>query len=158
MKMHRMSIPRTRTSGRICLALATSAAVSACSAWAPQEQPLAAAPAAVFYDGHYAGTVRSTGASGGMRQSDCETPSPIAIDVRDNRFSLAQPHPAAAASTPSLQDKTTPVYNATIASDGTIKGVSEQTNATLEGRISSGQMNGQIYGLLCYYEFTAERI
>jgi hypothetical protein len=153
-----MHVSRTQTRDRICLALAALAAVSACNARAPQEQPSAAPPAAVFYDGRYVGTVRSTGASGGMRRSDCETPPRISIDVRDNRFSLAQPHPAAVASAPTLRDRTTPVYNATIAPDGTIKGISEQTNAILEGRVSGRQMSGQIYGLLCYYEFTAERM
>jgi len=158
MMMQWISMSRTRTSGRICLALAASAAVSACVAPAPQEQPSAAAPAAVSYDGRYVGTVRNTGASGGMRRSDCETPPRISIDVRGNRFSLAQPHPTAVASTPSLEDRTTPIYNANIAPDGTIKGASDQTNATLEGRVSSGQMSGHIYGLLCYYEFTAQRV
>jgi hypothetical protein len=74
------------------------------------------------------------------------------------RFSLAVPHPRVATATPSLSDRTTPVYEASIAPDGRITGRSNQTNATLEGQVSGRQMSGRIYGLLCYYEFSANRL
>ena len=57
-----------------------------------------------------------------------------------------------------MADRTTPVYEASIAPDGRISGRSNQTNTTLEGQVSGRQINGQIHGLLCYYEFSANVI
>ena len=98
------------------------------------------------------------GSSLGMTRSDCATTPRISVEVKNNQFSLATPHPEAVASTPSLTDRATPVYNATIRPDGSIVGVSNQTNATMQGRIFGSRMSGQIFGLLCYYEFTADRV
>ena len=84
--------------------------------------------------------------------------SGVATALLAGRFSLAVPHPRVATATPSLSDRTTPVYEASIAPDGRIAGRSNQTNATLEGQVSGRQMSGQIYGLLCYYEFSANRL
>jgi hypothetical protein len=72
------------------------------------------------------------------------------------------PHPAAVGATPSLRNSATPVYttspvhNAFIAPDGTIKGLSNDTNTTMDGRVAGTRMTGQVNGLLCYYAFTAD--
>ena len=60
-------------------------------------------------------------------------------------------------STPSLQPAATPVYNASIGPDGTIKGLSNDTNTPMRGQVTGTRMTGQIDGLLCNYAFTAER-
>ena len=116
------------------------------------------APApAPSYDGHYEGRVEGTGASVGMSRLDCETDPRFAVEVRGSRFSIVQPHPRVATAVPTLRDRTTVVYDAAIRPDGTIVGTSSRTNATMEGRVVGGRMSGRIYGLLCYYAFTAER-
>ena len=59
--------------------------------------------------------------------------------------------------TPGLRDAATSIYNASIAPDGTIKGLSNETNTVMDGRVSGTRMTGQVYGLLCYYAFAADR-
>ena len=136
--------------------LATGLAASACSAPPPGMAASLSPP--ISFDGRYVGTVRVTGTAGGMRMRDCEVPSRISLDVRNNQFVYAQPHPHAAAQLPEPREKTTPIYRATIGQDGTITGISDQTNATMTGRVADGRMSGEIYGLLCYYSFTADPV
>jgi hypothetical protein len=144
---------------RAVFCLAVGISMPGCSGPVSQAQHAAASPtAAVSFDGRYEGTLRMTGASLGMSRSNCATSARISIEVRNGRFSLATPHPEAVASTPSLTDRATPVYDATIRPDGIIAGISDQTNATMQGRVSGTRMSGQIYGLLCYYEFAADRV
>jgi hypothetical protein len=129
-----------------------------CAGPAPLAEPPAAPRAAVSYDGRYEGTMRVTGGPGtASNPSLCGTPPRVSIEVRNNRFTLAVPHPDAEA-TPSLRDRATPTYDATIRPDGSITGMSNDTGATMDGRVSGTRMNGQVYGLLCYYEFTALRV
>jgi hypothetical protein len=147
--------------GRALLCLAVGISVSGCAGPAPQGQPAAGAAArsaVVSYDGRYEGAMRVTGSSVNMNRRDCATSPRISIEVKDNRFSLATPHPEAVAATPTLRDRATPVYDAAIRPDGIIEGISNQTNATMRGRVSGARMSGEIYGLLCYYEFTADRV
>jgi hypothetical protein len=139
--------------GSIALGLALTA--WGCANRAPQ--PVAAPAAAISYDGTYTGTLRLTGASTSMNQSDCATDPRFSVKVTGNQFSFPLPHPAAVKDTPSLRDSATPVYNASIAPDGTIKGLSNDTNTVMDGRVSGIRMTGQVYGLLCYYAFTADR-
>ena len=140
--------------GSIALGLALAA--SGCAGQAPR--PVAPpAAAARSYDGTYTGTLRVTGASSGMSRRDCATEPRFSVNVAGNRFSFPLPHPAAAEATPSLRDSATPVYNASIAPDGTIKGFSDDTNTAVEGRVVGAHMSGEVYGLLCYYAFTADR-
>jgi hypothetical protein len=149
---------RMRTMGGILLGLAGALGAPGCAGPPPEQQAVAPPPDVTTYDGRYAGTVRVTGSGGGMQQDDCATPPRLSTEVVNGRFSLAVPHPRVATATPSLSDRTTPVYEASIAPDGRITGRSNQTNATLEGQVSGRQMSGQIYGLLCYYEFSANRL
>ena len=142
----------------ILLGLTGALGTPGCADRPPEQQVVAAPRTVTTYDGRYAGTVRLTGSAGGMRQADCATTPRFSVDVVSGRFSLPVPHPQVATATPSLSDRTTPVYEASIAPDGRITGRSHQTNSTLEGQVSGGRMSGQIYGLLCYYEFSANRL
>jgi hypothetical protein len=137
------------------IALGLALAASGCANRAPQ--PAAPPAAAISYDGTYTGTLRLTGVSTRMTQSDCASDPRFSVKVAGNRFSFPLPHPAVAKATPSLRDSATPVYNASIAPDGTIKGLSDDTNTTMDGRVAGTRMTGQIRGLLCYYAFTADR-
>jgi hypothetical protein len=139
--------------GSIALGLALAA--SGCANRAPQ--PTAPPAAAISYDGTYTGTLRVTGGSTSMNPSDCASDPRFSVKVTGNRFSFPLPHPAVAKATPSLRDSVTPVYNASVAPDGTIKGLSDDTNTTMDGRVAGTRMTGQIRGLLCYYAFTADR-
>ena len=139
--------------GSIALGL-TLAAASGCANQAPQSPPPAAP---VSYDGTYSGTLSVTGSSGSVRESDCATDPRFSVRVTGNQFSFPLPHPALVKGTPSLRDSATPVYNASIAPDGTIKGLSNDTNTVMAGHVAGPRMTGQVYGLLCYYAFTADR-
>jgi hypothetical protein len=144
--------------GRIALGVSVGVMVSGCTRQAEQSGPPPVPPPVVSFDGRYEATMRVTGASGATPISQCATSSRSSIDVRNGQFSLAVPHPGVATATPSLASRTTPIYNATIRQDGGITGTSNDTNTTMEGRVSGNRMSGQIYGLLCYYEFSADRV
>jgi hypothetical protein len=139
---------------RSSIALALALAASGCTNQAPP--PMAPPAAAVSYDGTYTGTLSVTGAAGSVNSRDCATDPRFSVRVTGNQFSFPLPHPVLA-NTPSLRGSATPVYNASIAPDGTIKGFSNDTNTVMDGRVAGTRMTGQIYGLLCYYAFTADR-
>jgi len=139
--------------GSIALGLALAA--SGCTNQAPQ--PMTAPAAAISYDGTYTGTLRVTGATTSVNPSDCATDPRFSVNVTGNQFSFPLRHPAALKATPSLRDAATPIYNASIAPDGTIKGISNDTNTVMDGRVAGTRMTGQVYGLLCYYAFAADR-
>ena len=135
-----------------CVALGT--VLAGCSTPAP---PPAAAPL-VSYDGHYEGAVRVSGVAAGGVPSECTTDPRFSVQVSNNAFVYAQPHPKAAGTSPDLTAQaTTVVYNATISPEGSIAGSSDNLNGTISGTVSGTHMNGQINGLLCYYTFTAVR-
>jgi hypothetical protein len=138
--------------GSIALGLALAA--SGCANQAPQP---AAAPAAISYDGTYTGTLRATGSSTSLSLKDCATDPRFSAHVTGNRFSFPLPHPALVEATPSLRDAAIAIYEASIAPDGTIKGISISKNTIMDGRVAGTRMTGEVYGLLCYYAFTADR-
>jgi hypothetical protein len=139
--------------GSIALGLALTA--SGCANQAPQS--MAPPAAAISYDGTYTGALRVTGAGGGVNHSDCATDPRFSVNVTGNQFSFPVSHPAMVKATPGLRDAATSIYNASIAPDGTIKGLSNETNTVMDGRVSGTRMTGQVYGLLCYYAFAADR-
>ncbi|WP_431268457.1 hypothetical protein [Dankookia sp. P2] len=139
----------------VALSLALGLGVAGCADQAPQPMPPPAA--AISYDGTYTGTIRVTGAATSMQESDCATDPRFAVVVAGNQFSFPLPHPAASRNTPSLRQVATPVYNASIGPDGTIKGLSNDTNTPMSGRVTGTRMTGQVDGLLCNYAFTADR-
>ena len=67
-----------------------------------------------------------TGTGSGVQGQWCETTKQIRFQVADNAFSYAMPHPNA-------PDNRTPVYAATLASDGTFE--STQNSSTMTGRV-----------------------
>jgi hypothetical protein len=139
--------------GSIALGLALAA--SGCANQPPQS--MAPPAAAISYDGSYTGALRVTGAATSMSQSDCATDPRFSVSVTGNQFSFPLSHPAVVKATPSLRDAATPTYDASIAPDGTIKGLSNDNNTTMDGRVAGTRMTGQVYGLLCYYAFSADR-
>jgi hypothetical protein len=148
-----------RTAGHSAAACA-ALLLAGCSVPAMQGRGAAAPTAtpAPSYDGHYEGTVRLTGVAGTMDPKDCATEPRVSLDVRDNRFRYALPHPHAAASSPELAKRTTPIYNASIRPNGNFSGTSDDTNTTMVGQVTGTRMTGTIFGLLCYYAFTADRV
>jgi hypothetical protein len=128
---------------------------SGCANQAPQS--MAPPAAAISYDGTYSGTLRVTGTGGGVSQSNCATDPRFSVSVTGNQFSFPLQHPAIVRATPGLRDAATSIYNASIAPDGTIKGLSHETNTVMDGRVAGTRMTGQVYGLLCYYAYTADR-
>jgi hypothetical protein len=143
--------------GHAVLCLAVEALLAGCVSAAPQAQPAAPSGAAPSYDGRYEGRLDVTGAGVGMDRRACEADPRFVVEVRGNRFSIVQPHPSFATGSPELRDSTTVVYDATIQPDGRIVGISNRTNAMMDGTVVGARMNGEIYGLLCYYAFVADR-
>jgi hypothetical protein len=146
-----------RAVGGILLGLAAGISASGCAGPPPPVQTAAAALPVTAYDGRYDMRLSVAGASVGMRKEDCATTPRLPVQVTNGRFNLPLAHPAAE-STPSLREEATPVYQASIAPDGRINGISTDTNTLLTGQVSAGRMTGQINGLLCYYDFIADRV
>jgi hypothetical protein len=141
-------------SGHVARGLALAVAVAGCADQAPQ--PMPPPMPAISYDGTYTGTISVSDAAVGMKASDCATEPRFSVNVTGNQFSFPLPHPAVSANTPSLRKAATPVYNASIGPDGTIKGLSNDTNTPMSGRVTGTRMTGRIDGLLCNYTFTAD--
>jgi hypothetical protein len=145
---------RQLASGHVATGLALGIALAGCADQAPQ--PMPPPMPAISYDGTYTGTISVSGAATSMKDSDCATDPRFSVNVADNQFSFPLPHPAVSANTPSLRKAATPVYNASIGPDGTIKGLSNDTNTPMSGRVTGTRMTGRIDGLLCNYTFTAD--
>jgi hypothetical protein len=150
---HRQRALKRPARGSIALGLALAA--SGCATRTPQ--PAAPPTAAISYDGTYTGTLRAAGSSTSLSPQDCAADPGFSATVTDNKFSFPLSHSALIKATPSLSDLPTPIYNASIAPDGTIRGFSSNNNTTMDGRVVGTRMTGEVYGLLCYYAFTADR-
>jgi hypothetical protein len=122
----------------------------------PHATPVVSAPVTAF-DGRYRGVLQVTGAATGLDPRSCAPDSRLDFEVRNGRFGLTVTHPSVAAATPGLREVTTVAYDVTVAADGAVTGIADSTNTNLVGRVSGTRMTGQIYGLLCYYAFSAER-
>jgi hypothetical protein len=112
-------------------------------------------PSAAF-DGDYRGTVRVLGASTSMNTADCAVDSQLRFTVQDGRFGFVLKN-LAAGKTPSLRDVQSQTYAGAVFADGSMTGRSEATGATMKGQVTGQRMTGEVYGLLCYYSFTADR-
>ena len=77
-----------------------------------------------------------TGAAFSMNQSECATDPRFSVNVSGKQFSFPLRHPAAIKAAPSMSDAATPIYKASIAPYGTIKGLSNDTNTAMDGRVS----------------------
>jgi hypothetical protein len=115
---------------------------------APTGTAAPAPAAAVSWDGTYRGTVQITGLGSGTMRQWCETDPQIVFQVSNNAFSYAMPHPNA-------PDNPSPVYAATIASDGTFS--TTLASGTMRGHVSGTHISGEIDGSVCVYSFALDR-
>ena len=133
-------------------------AVAGCNIWEGPMSPPAPPPLpSAAFDGTYAGTIHTAGASVSMQRENCETPPRFTIQVIGGRFTVKLLHPKAA-NTPGLSAASALTYTASIFQDGSISGVNIETNTTMHGRVSAGRMTGEVNGLLCFYDFVADRV
>jgi hypothetical protein len=134
---------------RLGAALVAGLALGACTDLGapPPPAPPGPGPTAAF-DGRYAGSIRVTGASTSMNPQQCETNPRLEFTVTNGAFGITTAQPQLTASTS---------YTAQILADGAITGISNQTGGTLRGRAEGTRLTGEIFGLLCYYAFTADR-
>ena len=109
------------------------------------------APAPVTsFDGSYRSTIRITSAAEATTGTSwCETPGQPVITVANGQFSYAVPHP----NTPG---NPTPVFQATMAQDGSFVG--QANDGIISGRVSGTHMEGSIDGAGCIYAFTGDRM
>jgi hypothetical protein len=111
--------------------------------------PPEAAPPTAF-DGSYQSSIRITGgAAAAQGQSWCQTPGQSTISVRDGAFSYAVPHP-------NVPGGPTPVYQATMAPDGSFSG--QGVGGSVSGRVTGSRIEGRIDGQGCIYEFSGYRV
>ena len=131
--------------------------LAGCSYWSgdPTPPPAPPPPSAAF-DGPWLAQIRTTGGATGVDPGGCDAEARVTLDVRDGRFTLTQRHAKLAAAAPTARDIATSTYRVEIAEDGSMRGMSN-SNAVLRGQITDGVMQGNIYGLLCYYSLTARR-
>jgi hypothetical protein len=131
------------------LALAAGLGLAACTDLGapPPRAPPGPGPTATF-DGRYTGSIRVTGASTSMNPQQCETAPRLDFTVTNGQFGLTTAQPQLTATTS---------YTAQILADGSITGISNQTGGTIRGKAEGTRLNGEIFGLLCYYAFTANR-
>jgi hypothetical protein len=125
--------------------------IAGCTATPRPPASSAASPgpvSAVSWDGTYRGAVQITGLGSGVQQQWCETDPQIVFQVTNNAFSYAMPHPNA-------PNNPTPVYSATIASDGSFR--SSLPSGTMTGRVTGTHIAGKIDGSVCVYSFALDR-
>jgi hypothetical protein len=130
-------------------AVAAVVVLSGCSSGQIVQPPNpAVAPSTVSWDGTYRGAIQITGTGSGIQQRWCETDPKMVVQVTNNSFRYAMPHPNA-------PDNPTPVYSATIAPDGTFYG--QLQSGTMHGRITGSRMSGTVDGSVCVYAFSMDR-
>jgi hypothetical protein len=101
------------------------------------------------FDGSYRATLSATGSFGSAQRNIwCESPGQERLSVVNGRFSYAVPHP-------SIPGNPTPVYQATLAEDGSFTG--QIVAGTIAGRIQGSRIEGDIDGSACLYSFSGER-
>jgi hypothetical protein len=138
-----------RILGAVVGAVASVAMLASCGPKqvATSSSTVVSAPA-VSWDGTYHGTVRTTALGSGMTSTWCETEPEMVVQVKNNSFAYAMPHPNA-------PDNRTPVYSASIAPDGTFKGTIG--SGEMRGRVVGSNMSGTVNGSLCVYAFSIDR-
>lgn len=133
-------------------------AASALTLWGCADPPPPVLPKTSF-DGHYRGTVELTAPAAGLTREQCATDRAMAVEVRGNAFTYAQPHRNLAGTGAGLTtESTTITYTATIAPDGILRGTSDRMGGTIAGHAGNGHIDGRIDGALCYYRFSLERL
>ena len=139
--------------------LALGAAIAGCATQSPSTAGSGASPPAASFDGRYDGSIQVTGVASAGNIQECATAPQISLQVKNNRFTYAQPHPNLANSAAGVTAQNTmATYNAIVTADGSIRGDSGNLGGTIQGQVSGNHMSGTINGLLCYYSFNADRI
>lgn len=137
---------------------ALAVVVAGCSIWSgdvvPEPPP---PPPSAAFDGRWVAQIRATGGATGVDPGECDAEPRLTLDVRDGRFTLTQNFAKLAAAAPTARDIATAIYRAEIAADGSVRGISN-SNAVLRAQIQDGVMQGNIYGVLCYFSLTARRM
>ncbi len=144
--------------GRALGAVALALLLAGCSYWSgdPVPDPPPPPPSAAF-DGRWVAQIRSTGGATGVDPGECDAQPRLTLEVREGRFTLTQNFAKLAAAAPTARAIATATYRAEIAEDGSVRGISD-SNAVLRAQIEDGVMQGNIYGLLCYFSLTARRM
>ena len=102
------------------------------------------------FDGLYSGSIRIRNGSSSPPSDWCATTPTVRIEVRNNGFDYAMPHP-------NLIGNPTPVYSAYIYPDGSIRSIPGIVAGIVMGQVTGNRMEGVISGLGCEYAFTAYR-
>jgi hypothetical protein len=112
--------------------------------------PDTTAGAVTAFDGSYQTTIRVTSTAAAAQGTDwCMTPGQPVITVANGQFGYAVPHPNA-------PGNPTPVFQATLAQDGTFSG--QGNGGTISGQVSGTHMQGRIDGMGCIYGFAGDRL
>ena len=144
--------------GRALGGVALALLLAGCSYWSgdPTPDPPPPPPSAAF-DGRWVAQIRPTGGATGVDPGECDAQPRVTLDVREGRFTLTQNFAKLAAAAPTARAIATSTYTAEIAADGSVRGISDN-NAVLRAQIQDGVMQGNIYGLLCYFSLNARRM
>jgi hypothetical protein len=138
--------------------LALGAAIAGCANQSASTAGSGASPPAASFDGRYDGAIQVTGVVSGGNIQECATAPQISLQVKNNQFTYVQSHPNLPNSAAGVTAQNTmATYNAIIAADGSIRGDSGNLGGTIQGQVSANHMTGTINGLLCYYNFNADR-
>jgi hypothetical protein len=109
-----------------------------------------APPPPVAFDGSYRSTIRVTGgAAAAQGQNWCQTPGQSVLTVTKGEFSYPVAHPNA-------PGRPTPVYQATMAGDGSFAG--QGVGGSVSGRVNGSRIEGRIDGQGCIYQFSGYRL
>ncbi|HET7883503.1 MAG TPA: hypothetical protein VFL55_21640 [Acetobacteraceae bacterium] len=112
-------------------------------------QVMTVVPPVTAYDGTYRMRLRLTGGAGAAEGNTwCQSGGQPVITVTNGQFDYAVPHP-------NIPGNPTPVFQATMAADGSFTGA--VTSGTMFGRIDGTHMEGKIDGSGCIYAFSGDR-
>jgi hypothetical protein len=107
-------------------------------------------PPVTAFDGSYRSVLRSTTPTvEGQVFTWCDSQGQAVITVDQGRFTYAVPHP-------NVPGNPTPVFQATMAPDGTFAG--DVVSGSLTGQISGQHLEGTISGAGCTYTLSASKV
>jgi len=107
-------------------------------------------PPVTAFDGSYRSTLLSnTPAQAGQVFSWCQSPGQAVITVDKGVFTYAVSHP-------NVPGNPTPVFQATVAPDGSFAG--QAISGSVTGQITGPRLEGKLDGMGCVYSLTGNRI
>jgi hypothetical protein len=113
-------------------------------------RPTPAATLVTDFDGSYRNTIAVSGTQGKMMEPGwCDSPGQPVITVANGHFSYAVPHP-------NIPGNATPVFQATMAQDGSFSG--RVNDGFLYGHVHGTRLEGSIDGVSCRYAITGEKV